>query len=450
MATESRHTQGLGVHMPKAHSPATVNRNDKQDNIHEDAPNIAAGTVASRDSIRQIHLAKRQKRSGLRAALSKVNPTMFEALREHRRYAVAETFLRVTWLDDKGDLRTESGARPIDVSERGMAVQLPDPALLLSRVRMETANGELLGHGKIRSCKPVGTKYIVGIEFTDSLRWSAPEGPITEPIPLSPPAAEEESISQSKPSDLPCDATELSERLLWSEAVEQAPPESASIAPVREVSLSQDFGADQGFIARLPMAVKVGAPVLLVLALSSLFLGHGRTMSASSAGPIAPTVGEQGWVTEWASDEVGSRRGRQLTLYRPSANQSDYQMQFAGQIENKALGWVFRVSDTKNYYGMKIENDKHGSVLFTRFAVVHGRQRDVSQKSLPIRARADTTYAVRLEASGPRFSVYIQGEPVDLWTDSHLKTGALGFMNETEESGRTNSVRISFPDTIVR
>ncbi|HEX4593733.1 MAG TPA: hypothetical protein VH157_05645, partial [Bryobacteraceae bacterium] len=256
----------------------------------------------------------------------------------------------------------------------------------------------------------------------------------------------EELISRSEPTDLSSDATELAEKLLSSEAIERTTPDVVAIPPAREVHLSLYSGANQGLFGRLPMAVKAGVPVLVVLALSSLFFGHGRAISASSDGAIASSVGEQGWVTEWASDEVGSRHGRQLTLYRPSANQSDYQMQFAGQIENKALGWVFRVSDTKNYYGMKIENNNHGSVVYTRFVVVNGRQGDVTQKALHIAARADTTYNVRLEAAGPRFSVYIQGEAVDLWTDSRLKTGALGFMNETEESGRTNSVRFTFAD----
>ena len=400
------------------------------------------GAVPTRAGIRQINIARQQRRSGPRAARPKPNPTTFEALREHRRYAVAETFLRVTWLDNNGDLKTDS-ARPIDVSETGMAVQLPERALLLSRVRLESNKGELLGHGKVRSCKLEGTNYIVGIEFTDALRWNAPEGPITEPIPLTAPAVEEELPPQSVLADLPAE-TELAEKLLWSEPLEPAPPAVAPIAPVREPHLSLDSGANQGFFARLPMAVKAGAPLLVALALTSMFLGHDRTISASSTGTIAPSVGEQGWVTEWASDVVGSRRGRQLTLYRPSASLSDYHMQFAGQIESKALGWVFRVSDTNNYYGMKIENDKPGSVLYSRFAVVHGRQGEVTQKTLPIQARADTIYNVRLEASGPRFSVYIQGEPVDLWTDSNLKAGALGFMNETAESGRTNSVRFSF------
>jgi hypothetical protein len=440
--------------MPKATAQATLTGKGTGYNVNEHAPTIAAGAVPSSAGLHQIHIAKQQKRSGPRSAGPRRTSSKFEDQRGHRRYAVAETFLRVTWLDTNGDLRTENGARPIDVSETGMAVQLPSAALMLSRVRMESESGDLLGHGKVRSCRSVGEKYIVGIEFTDSLRWSAPEGPINEPIPLTAPGVEQELVSRSEPTDLPSGPTELAEKLLWSETAETAEPTAPAPAyippPTRELHLSLDSSANQGFIARLPMAVKAGVPVLVVLALSSLFFGHGRNISASSVGAIESSVGEQGWLTEWASDEVGSRHGRQLTLYRPSANQSDYQMQFAGQIENKALGWVFRVSDTKNYYAMKIENNKHGSVLYSRFVVVNGRQGDLTQKPLQISARPDTTYNVRLEATGPRFSVYVQGEPVDLWTDSRLKSGALGFMNETEESGRTNSVRFTFPDTVVR
>src|SRR5437667_95520 len=108
-------------------------------------------------------------------------------LREHHRYAVAETFLRVIWLDAKGDPKMEKLARPIDVSETGMSVELPEAALLLSRIRLESDKGELLGQGKIRYCRSKGAKYIVGLEFTDSLRWRPPQGPFTEPIPLAPP-----------------------------------------------------------------------------------------------------------------------------------------------------------------------------------------------------------------------------------------------------------------------
>jgi hypothetical protein len=80
-----------------------------------------------------------------------------------------------------------------------MAVQLPEAALLLSRVRLESGRGELLGYGKVRYCRPMGAKYIVGIEFTGSLHWRAPEGPITEPIPLTAPTNDEEPAHGNEP-----------------------------------------------------------------------------------------------------------------------------------------------------------------------------------------------------------------------------------------------------------
>ena len=391
----------------------------------------------------------------MRPSPLEVSPQELKDLREHHRYAVAETTLRVIWLDANGDLKMENFARPIDVSETGMAVELPEAALLLSRIRLESDKGELLGQGKVRYCQPNGAKYIVGIEFTDSLRWRPPEGPITEPIPLSAPQVAEELTGGDEPDRVSNAATGCLEELLWSEAVngrlpeepERAFPSSTGAfmpaAPVPHFSL--DSGANLGFLARLPMAVKSGVPALLALSLGAFLMGHsGTTLASSAATATASTVGEQGWVSEWASDAAGSRRGRQITLYRPSALLSDYQMQFTGQIESKALGWVFRARDTNNYYGMKIENDKPGSVLYTRFAVVNGRESSVTQKRLPIQARVDTAYNVKLEVRGPRFSVYIQGEPVELWTDSRLKVGALGFMNEGNERGRTNSVRFSF------
>jgi hypothetical protein len=421
----------------------------------------------------RIRLANQRRRYAVRSAVldgtfthhtpSNGSATDVKDLREHRRYAVAETFLRVTWLDTNGDMKVEHDARPIDISETGMAIQLPEAALVLSQVRMETGSGELLGHGKVRYCRPMGSKYIVGIEFTGSLRWQPPEGPITEPIPLTAPPSEEEFTSGNDLDNRI--AADIPEELLWSDApiarpamVEPDEPESlqevkpqmatparpdAFMPPVPELHLSLDSNADQGFFARLPMLVKAGALVLVALALGSFFLGRGRTTGDGKSS----IVGEQGWITEWASDAAGSRRGRQLTLYRPSTQLSDYQMQFTGQIENKALGWVFRAADTNNYYGMKIEQDKPGSVHYTRFAVVNGRESSVTEKSLPIAARADTAYNVRLEVNGPRFSVYIQDEPVELWADNRLKSGAVGFMNEAQEQGRTSAVRISFQRT---
>src|SRR5438876_7853954 len=176
-------------------------------------------------------------------------------LREHHRYAVAETFLRVIWLDAKGDLKLEKLARPIDIAETGMAVELPEAALLLSRIRLESDKGELLGQGKVRYCRPEGAKYIVGVEFTESLRWRPPEGPITEPIPLTPPV-EEELTQGNEPASLSSAATECLEELLWSET--ESADKGAFMPPAPAPHLSLDSGIDQGFLARLPMVVKAG------------------------------------------------------------------------------------------------------------------------------------------------------------------------------------------------
>jgi hypothetical protein len=197
------------------------------------------------------------------------------------------------------------------------------------------------------------------------------------------------------------------------------------------------------FLSKIPMAVKIGlAVVLLIVACYFVFGKSGST--ASSGGPAAVAVGEQGWSTEWASDTAGSRRGRQLTQYRPSVGMTDYQLQFVGQIESKALGWFFREADTKNYYGMKIENVRPGVMAITHFAVVEGRESSNSQKIVGIDARPGAAYHVKLDVTGPRFTLYIGGEPVDFWTDNRLKAGALGFMNERDERGATSSVQFSF------
>jgi hypothetical protein len=204
-----------------------------------------------------------------------------------------------------------------------------------------------------------------------------------------------------------------------------------------------DPGPDDG--SRWSMLLKVGVPVLVLGgAIGYFMIGPGPNSSKPGRNPENQNVamGEQGWVNEWASDAVGSRRARQLTFYRPSIQRSDYIFEFTGTIESKALGWVFRAQDTKNYYGMKLEIGKPGQLLISRFAVVDGRESSSSSKPLPIVARPDTAFTVRVDVSGPRFSVYLQGQPVDVWTDNRLKTGAVGFMNEREERARTSSVRV--------
>src|SRR5262249_37365255 len=108
-------------------------------------------------------------------------------LRRSRRFAVEGATLRVSWLDMNGTLKVVNHARVVNVSEEGIAIELPEQAKLITPIKLTSEKHHLLGEGMIRHCRRVGSKYIVGAEFMDGLRWRAPDEPVTEPIALSDP-----------------------------------------------------------------------------------------------------------------------------------------------------------------------------------------------------------------------------------------------------------------------
>ncbi|HTM48987.1 MAG TPA: hypothetical protein VL285_09915 [Bryobacteraceae bacterium] len=169
-----------------------------------------------------------------------------------------------------------------------------------------------------------------------------------------------------------------------------------------------------------------------------------RSATRDETAPSATEMGSAGWITEWASDSTGSARGRQISIYRPSVAMSDYRLEFSGLIERKSLGWVFRAGDSKNYYVGKLESIPPGMAI-TRFAVIRGVEGPHIQRMLPIAAAPGTRLKVRLDATGSRFTVYVQNQLVEDWEDARLKTGGVGFLNERTEQGQVASVQISFP-----
>ena len=106
-------------------------------------------------------------------------------LRRSRRYAVEGAFLRVSWLDLAGGLRMAQNSRVLNVSEEGMAFELPEAAQIGSRVKLQADKHRLLGEASVRHCRRMGAKYVVGVEFVDGLKWKAPEEEVSEPIALT-------------------------------------------------------------------------------------------------------------------------------------------------------------------------------------------------------------------------------------------------------------------------
>jgi hypothetical protein len=198
----------------------------------------------------------------------------------------------------------------------------------------------------------------------------------------------------------------------------------------------------QGFLGRLPMVAKIGIVVVLLAGLGTLIAFSSKTGGAAVAAGAGTLVagsplpiGDAGWITEWGAD-AGVRRTRQISILRSSQTLTDYRLEMQGQIESKAIGWVFRAADPKNFYVTKLEIVKPGlepTVALVRFAVINGEEQAHAQLPLPMKVRRDTMYKIRFDAVGNHFSTYIQDVKVDDWTDDRVKTGGVGLYSERGE-----------------
>jgi hypothetical protein len=154
-----------------------------------------------------------------------------------------------------------------------------------------------------------------------------------------------------------------------------------------------------------------------------------------------------GSTTEWSFDPTGFVRPGPLALYRPSVGLADYQVQFMGTIDKKALSWVVRAADFENFYVVKLAIVKSGpipSIGLTRYAVINGKARDRRDVNIPlVDVRTDTNYRVRMDVQGSDFSVEVQGQMADSWTETRLPRGGIGFFTASGEASRLRWVQIT-------
>jgi general secretion pathway protein A len=147
----------------------------------------------------------------------------------------------------------------------------------------------------------------------------------------------------------------------------------------------------------------------------------------------------------WTSDAAGFVHPGALALYRPSLGMADYQMQFVGMIDKKALSWVVRAADFNNYYAVRLSVLKPGpvpSIGVTRYAVINGKIQDQVTTPLLMSARSDTIYRVSLDVRGDHFALAVQDQPVDSWSEPKLPHGAIGFFSEQDAGSRVAAVQV--------
>ena len=284
-------------------------------------------------------------------------------------------------------------------------------------------------------------------EVTRRLREQSVSGPppvsqSSAPVVTQPSASQQQPASMAQPVESPPPAAE-------------EPRSGADVKPAARSRASlSDLEAIRKDMERQP-APSYGVPgksrriaVLVALIVAILLLGYllreafaakmdpdASSIRVESYGPALIT-GEGGWPADWTGPDTGAIAGRQFEVFRPSLTMSDYRFEFRGQIQTKALGWIFRAANPRNYYAMKLEIIDAGNLpkaFLTRMATVDGQETQKAQTALSMQIRPDTVFTVRTDVLGSTFRTYIQDQLADTWIDDRLKIGGIGLLKDRDE-----------------
>lgn len=138
---------------------------------------------------------------------------------------------------------------------------------------------------------------------------------------------------------------------------------------------------------------------------------------------------------DWSLRDGLARPGR-LRVWDPSTRMADYQFEFGGQIEKRAMSWAYRATDLQNYYATKIVVSTVGRMPraeLVRYMVSDGKAGARTTLPLPMLVQTDTVYRVQVNVRGDSFSTMLNGQVVDSWSDPKLRKGGVGFFSDPGE-----------------
>jgi len=76
------------------------------------------------------------------------------------------------------------------------------------------------------------------------------------------------------------------------------------------------------------------------------------------------------------------------------------------------------------------------------FAVIKGVEGAHARKVITL-GRTGSEVLVRMDATGPAFTLLLQGNPADYWTDERFDSGSLGFYEERGERPVVQALRFT-------
>ncbi len=160
---------------------------------------------------------------------------------------------------------------------------------------------------------------------------------------------------------------------------------------------------------------------------------------------LADWAGERGASQDWTIGGGTVRPGK-LRLWKPSLGLDNYRFEFLGEVEQKAMSWAFRAPDLDNYYATKIAIVHAGALPraeIVRYVVWKGREYNRVQLPLPLSVVGSSNYRVKVSVKGNDFSTSVNGQIVDVWSDSRLPTGGIGFFSQPGEVASVHWVRLT-------
>jgi len=152
-----------------------------------------------------------------------------------------------------------------------------------------------------------------------------------------------------------------------------------------------------------------------------------------------------GGTEDWKVDVAGVRPGS-LALYSPSLEIPNYVFEFLARIEQKGVSWVFRAANCTDYYKATLAVAPGGGYEFRRLAVIGGLAEGATIRMAPPAAPAHsgrTALTIRTRVAGSEFTISLDGQTIDTWTDARLTSGGIGFVGSPEERARLYWVKVT-------
>ena len=272
--------------------------------------------------------------------------------------------------------------------------------------------------------------------------------PAKAPVPSPSVAAKTETPFESKPA-----AKES--KVPAAGAPKPKEPAPASKEPSKEPDLlglpklslepQGNFWSNLSAAARIGIAAGVLAAIIGGIFLTSKGSSAPRASEANGTHEAAiveagPPIGnDSGWTTDWFADRPGARQPRHVDVLNGSLALRDYRIEFEGQIDQQAIGWVFRANNKSNFYVEKIQIVSPGLspiIALMKFAVIDGKEQPREQVPVPVKVHLDTLYKIRTDVVGHQFTTWVQDEKVDSWTDSRLDGGGVGLYYDSGDSAK--------------